>query len=162
MCKFQIKESFMDEQIWKDIRISINHNHRKLTNDYERIEKKLDDDKIRAVVRNAILTYLKNDQEIVLTNVEVENVYNFMFSKKDIRKYLEGWKDDNGFHQDFPKHYTNYERAIDLIEQLLQSHGKDVSIKKTNRNTNFIHFILHFHKSYHHQLYAYIHNEHDL
>jgi|TARA_R100001460_G_C3459622_1_gene165771 hypothetical protein len=127
----------MDEQIWKDIRISINHNHRKLTNDYERIEKKLDDDKIRAVVRNAILTYLKNDQEIVLTNVEVENVYNFMFSKKDIRKYLEGWKDDNGFHQDFPKHYTNYERAIDLIEQLLQSHGKDVSIINTKIETWF-------------------------
>ena len=50
----------MNEQIWKDIRISINHNHRKLTNDYERIEKKLDDDKIRTIVRNAILTYLKN------------------------------------------------------------------------------------------------------
>ena len=121
----------MDEQICKDIRLFINHNHRKLTDDYERIEKVLDNDKINTIVRNAILDYLKKDQEIVLVDSEVDNVINFMFSKKDIRKYLES----NTL--DFPKHFTNYERAIDVIEGLLQGTSRDVSNMNAKIETYF-------------------------
>ena len=121
----------MDEQICKDIRLFINHNHRRLTDDYERIEKVLDNDKINTIVRNAILDYLKKDQEIVLVDSEVDDVINFMFSKKDIRKYLES----NTL--DFPKHFTNYERAIDVIEGLLQGTSRDVSNMNAKIETYF-------------------------
>ena len=121
----------MDEQICKDIRLFINHNHRKLTDDYERIERVLDNDKINTIVRNAILDYLKKDQEIVLVDIEVDDVINFMFSKKDIRKYLE----NNTL--DFPKHFTDYERAIDVIEGLLQGTSRDVSNMNAKIETYF-------------------------
>ena len=121
----------MDEQICKDIRLFINHNHRRLTDDYERIEKVLDNDKINTIVRNAILDYLKKDQEIVLVDSEVDDVINFMFSKKDIRKYLES----NTL--DFPRHFTNYERAIDVIEGLLQGTSRDVSNMNAKIETYF-------------------------
>ncbi len=121
----------MDEQICKDIRLFINHNHRRLTDDYERIERVLDNDKINTIVRNAILDYLKKDQEIVLVDIEVDDVINFMFSKKDIRKYLE----NNTL--DFPKHFTDYERAIDVIEGLLQGTSRDVSNMNAKIETYF-------------------------
>tara|TARA_R100000231_G_scaffold110080_1_gene81520 strand:+ start:231 stop:602 length:372 start_codon:yes stop_codon:yes gene_type:complete len=121
----------MDEQICKDIRLFINHNHRKLTDDYERIERVLDNDKINTIVRNAILDYLKKDQEIVLVDSEIDDVINFMFSKKDIRKYLE----NNTL--DFPKHFTDYERAIDVIEGLLQGTSRDVSNMNAKIETYF-------------------------
>ena len=121
----------MDEQICKDIRLFINHNHRRLSDDYERIERVLDNDKINTIVRNAILNYLKKDQEIVLVDSEVDDVINFMFSKKDIRKYLE----NNTI--DFPKHFTDYERAIDLIEGLLQGTSRDVSNMNAKIETYF-------------------------
>jgi hypothetical protein len=121
----------MDEQICKDIRLFINHNHRRLTDDYERIERVLDNDKINTIVRNAILDYLKKDQEIVLVDSEIDDVINFMFSKKDIRKYLE----NNTI--DFPKHFTDYERAIDVIEGLLQGTSRDVSNMNAKIETYF-------------------------
>ena len=121
----------MDEQICKDIRLFINHNHRRLSNDYERIERVLDNDKINTIVRNAILDYLKKDQEIVLVDSEIDDVINFMFSKKDIRKYLE----NNTI--DFPKHFTDYERAIDVIEGLLQGTSRDVSNMNAKIETYF-------------------------
>jgi|TARA_X000001388_G_C2130357_1_gene84743 hypothetical protein len=121
----------MDEQICKDIRLFINHNHRRLSDDYERIERVLDNDKINTIVRNAILNYLKKDQEIVLVDSEVDDVINFMFSKKDIRKYLE----NNTI--DFPKHFTDYERAIDVIEGLLQGTSRDVSNMNAKIETYF-------------------------
>ena len=121
----------MDEQICKDIRLFINHNHRRLTDDYERIERVLDNDKINTIVRNAILDYLKKDQEIVLVDSEIDDVINFMFSKKDIRKYLE----NNTL--DFPKHFTDYERAIDVIEGLLQGTSRDVSNMNAKIETYF-------------------------
>ncbi len=121
----------MDEQICKDIRLFINHNHRRLSDDYERIERVLDNDKINTIVRNAILNYLKKDQEIVLVDSEVDDVINFIFSKKDIRKYLE----NNTI--DFPKHFTDYERAIDVIEGLLQGTSRDVSNMNAKIETYF-------------------------
>tara|TARA_A100000172_G_C2948789_1_gene78341 strand:+ start:116 stop:487 length:372 start_codon:yes stop_codon:yes gene_type:complete len=121
----------MDEQICKDIRLFINHNHIRLSDDYERIERVLDNDKINTIVRNAILNYLKKDQEIVLVDSEVDDVINFMFSKKDIRKYLE----NNTI--DFPKHFTDYERAIDVIEGLLQGTSRDVSNMNAKIETYF-------------------------
>ena len=121
----------MDEQICKDIRLFINHNHRRLSDDYERIERVLDNDKINTIVRNAILNYLKKDQEIVLVDSEIDDVINFMFSKKDIRKYLE----NNTI--DFPKHFTDYERAIDVIEGLLQGTSRDVSNMNAKIETYF-------------------------
>ena len=47
------------------------------------------------------------------------------------RKYLE----NNTI--DFPKHFTDYERAIDLIEGLLQGTSRDVSNMNAKIETYF-------------------------